>query len=141
MDKTTLLTALSLTAETMGTALSADALNLMAADLLNVAQNHDDLARAITKCRRGHKGRLTVAAIIEHLPNKPIGADAAWEMAMQLHIGNDEFTVVAPQAIMAAFPYALWNLGDKDRGEDGISGCLAGGTGNLWHGLRCFRGA
>ena len=56
------------------------------------------------------------ADLIRHLPAKsdqPIGADAAWEMAMRLNIGDEDATVVAPQAILSAFPHALWECGDK----------------------------
>ena len=56
------------------------------------------------------------ADIIRHLPtdhSQIMGADAAWEMAMRLGIGDEEATVVAPQAILQAFPHALWANGDK----------------------------
>ena len=56
------------------------------------------------------------ADIIRHLPagqSTVMGADAAWEIAMQLGIGNEDATVIAPAAILTAFPHALWRAGDK----------------------------
>ena len=56
------------------------------------------------------------ADIIRHLPagqSTVMGADAAWEIAMQLCIGNEDATVIAPAAILTAFPHALWRAGDQ----------------------------
>ena len=57
------------------------------------------------------------ADIIRHIPVNPnrqvVGADTAWEMAMRLNIGDEDATIVAPAAIMEAFPHALWKAGDK----------------------------
>ena len=57
------------------------------------------------------------ADIIEQLPSQSrlsqMGPDAAWELAMHLGIGDEDATVVAPKAILRAFPYSLWNDGDK----------------------------
>ena len=56
------------------------------------------------------------ADIIRHLPagqSTVMGADAAWEIAMQLGIGNEDATVIAPAAILTAFPHALWRASDK----------------------------
>ena len=56
------------------------------------------------------------ADIIRHLPagqSTVMGADAAWEIAMQLGIGHEDATVIAPAAILTAFPHALWRAGDK----------------------------
>ena len=64
---------------------------------------------------REHKGRLSLAAIIERIddPNAPMGADQAWAIAVNARIWDEEATLVVPTAILQAFPMALWNTGDK----------------------------
>ena len=57
------------------------------------------------------------ADIIRNLPADPnrqvVGADAAWEMALRLGIGDEDATVIAPKAILWVFPHTLWEIGDK----------------------------
>lgn len=113
MDKAKILYALGITAELLGTPLSSDALSVMAGDLMEMAPTENDVLNALVKLRREHKGRLTLAAVIDRLPNSPMGPDAAWEVAMHLGVGDEEATIVAPKAILRAFPYSLWNYGDK----------------------------
>ena len=97
--------------EVVGRTLSIEAIALMAARL-----EREDRAlvnKALMRCMDECKGRLALADILDRMPSRPMGADAAWEMAMQLGIGDEDATVVAPQAILQAFPYALWGNGDK----------------------------
>ena len=105
-----LLKRLQATAEVMGAKLSDNALVVMAADLSNHPPAH--VAEALTRCRRECSGRLALADIIKRLPGR-LSADEAWEKAMAGRVWDEDATIVLPNAIMRAFPYALWDAGDK----------------------------
>ena len=63
---------------------------------------------------REHTGSLSLAVIMDRLNEaKGRGVDAAWELAVRSRIWDDEITLVIPQAILHAWPSALWNAGDK----------------------------
>ena len=113
MDKQGILRGLGVTAELLGTPLSTDALEVMANDLIELAETENDVLVALMRVRREHKGRLTLAAILERLPNRPMDADAAWDIAMRSKLWDEDATIVLPQAIFCAFPFAVWNTGDK----------------------------
>ena len=113
MDKQAILRGLGVTAELMGTPLSTDALEVMANDLIDVAEREGDIAVALVRCRREHKGRLTLAAVIDRLPGRPQGADAAWDTAVRARLWDESISVVLPRAIFTAFPLSIWNHGDK----------------------------
>ena len=48
------------------------------------------------------------ADLIARLPNQPPGSEQAWEMAVAAKLWDEDATVVIPQAIFTAFPFALW---------------------------------
>ena len=110
--------ALVVTAEILGTELSEAALSVMANDL--AAHPEADVIAALVRCRREIKYRLTLADILERLPDDispaavPINIDAAWDMAVRL-LGSltEDQTVVVPEAIMQSWPSAIWEAGDK----------------------------
>ena len=97
--------------EVVGRTLSAEAIAMMAARLER--EDRSLVNKALTRCMDECKGRFSLADILDRMPDQPIGADAAWEMAMRLNIGDEDATVIAPHAILAAFPHALWRDGDK----------------------------
>ena len=97
--------------EVIGRTLSAEAIALMTARL-----EREDRAlvnKALMRCMDECKGRFALADILDRMPGRPIGSDAAWELAMRLDVGNEDATVVAPLAILNAFPHGLWRQGDK----------------------------
>ena len=56
------------------------------------------------------------ADIIRHLPadrNPIMGADAAWEVAMKSRLWDEDATIVVPAAVLMAFPFGIWGMGDK----------------------------
>ena len=97
--------------EVVGRTLSAEAIALMAARLER--EDRAFVTKALIRCMDECKGRLALADILDRMPSRPTGADAAWELAIQLDVGNEDRTVVAPLAILTAFPCGLWNSGDK----------------------------
>ena len=113
MDKQALLRGIGVTAELVGTPLSADAIEIMANDLMELAANDGDIVTALIRVRREHKGRLSLAVIIENLPNRPPKAEAAWDAAMQARIWDESLTTVIPEAIFVSFPFSIWNQGDR----------------------------
>ena len=103
---------LILTAEACGTDLKPTAAALMAKDLEEYPL--EEIQKALTRVRRENKGRLSLAAIIERLDEaKGMSVDAAWELAVRSRIWDEEITLVIPQAILHAWPSALWDAGDK----------------------------
>ena len=55
------------------------------------------------------------ADIIRQMPGQhtPSGADAAWEIAMKARIWDEDATIVTPRAVFMAFPFGIWEMGDK----------------------------
>lgn len=56
------------------------------------------------------------ADIIRNLPavkNPVMGADAAWEVAMESRLWDDDLTIVIARAVVMAFPFRIWGMGDK----------------------------
>lgn len=83
-------------------------------------KNHPpaDVRTALSRCARESHGFLTLSDILERIPRAanhvPTNPDEAWTMAVSL-VGqaSEASTIVAPEAILAAFPHALWNQGDE----------------------------
>ena len=77
MDKT-LLSEIQATAELCGAALSKGALDVLSGDL--ESYQAVDLRAALKRCRREHKGRLTVEAIVSRIDDGHPGPEEAWAM-------------------------------------------------------------
>ena len=107
------LEALAVVAEVTGTELSKGALQVMTREL----QRHDEqrVLRALARCMREIKGRLTLADVIERLQGsdgRP-GADEAWSIALA---GMDESaTVMLNDEIAQAMSVARPIYQDGDR--------------------------
>lgn len=112
-EKSQLVDALCVTAEAMGTTLSAGAAKMMVDDLSMFRVG--DLVTALRACRHEVTGRLTLAAIMQRVQaadGRP-GKDEAWSIALA---SNDEFdTVVMTEEILLAMVAAqpILSLGDK----------------------------
>ncbi|WLG45969.1 hypothetical protein [Pseudomonas sp. FP1740] len=112
-EKSQLVDALCVTAEAMGTTLSAGAAKMMVDDLARFPVS--DLVTALRACRHEVSGRLTLAAIMQRVQTadgRP-GKDEAWSIALA---GYDQFdTVVMTEEISLAMTAAqpLLSIGDK----------------------------
>jgi hypothetical protein len=112
-EQSQLIDALCLTAEAMGTTLSAGAAKMMVDDLARFPVS--DLVTALRACRHEVNGRLTLAAIMQRVQTadgRP-GKDEAWSIALA---SNDQFeTVVMTEEISLAMSAAqpMLNIGDK----------------------------
>ena len=73
-----ILETLAATAELCGTPMSKPALSMLAMDLDGYPQAV--VLDALRKCRREHKGRLTVEAIVSRIDDGRPGVEAAWSM-------------------------------------------------------------
>lgn len=103
------LEALAVTAELCGAELSDAAAKVMVADLS--VHPEADVLLALTRLRHEHKGRLSLAAIIERLPDDRPGPEEAWGM-----LPKDEYTTaVLTDEINAAaeFSMPIFHDGDK----------------------------
>ena len=105
-----LIKALSVAAQVTGSELSAEAVAFMARTL--VEHGEEAALQAVERAARECRGRLTLAAIIDKVPGR-IGAEEAWEIALQAELWDENRTVVVPRAIFYAFPWALWEEGDR----------------------------
>ena len=107
--------ALVATAEVIGWSLSADAVDLMAARLEGFPA--DEVLGALGRCADECRGRLALADILERVPSwqavRPLSADEAWEKALEARLWDESLTIVSTCAIVRAFPYAIWQEGDK----------------------------
>ena len=105
-----LISAITATAEVMGTKLQPVALMMMTDDLADFPL--DAVLAALKRCRREMSGRLTLAAIIErvHAADGMPGADEAWALASR---GEDD-TVVITEQIAEAMQIVRPLLGDGD---------------------------
>ena len=73
-----ILETLAATAELCGSPMSKPALSMLAMDLDGYPQAV--VLDALRKCRREHKGRLTVEAIVSRIDDGRPGVEAAWSM-------------------------------------------------------------
>ena len=104
--------AIKLTTKSLGVKIDDDILELWMREL--ATDSHVGVMNAIRSCLRECKhGRLALADIIERIAGRPPGSDAAWNMAIKARLWEDRETVVILHAIVAAFPYALWESGDR----------------------------
>lgn len=101
-----ILKALTVTAEVTGTMLSEAALTVM---VNRLAQHGEaDALQALQRCMDEVKHRLTLADVLERMPNRPPGAEEAWGIAVGAQLWNEELTTVVPRAVFEAFPFELW---------------------------------
>ena len=97
MPTLNLIKAIAVTAELTGTQFSEIAAEVMATDLALYPENQ--VMKALTRCRRELKGRLTIADVVTRLDDGRPGAEEAWSM-----IPRDEAaTVVWTDEMAVAF--------------------------------------
>lgn len=89
--------AVAVTAELTGTELSPEAARVLIKDL--AAYPDDQVIRALDRCRKELRGRLTLAAIIDRLDDGRPGAEEAWGMIPQ----SEDETVVWTDEMAAAY--------------------------------------
>lgn len=107
------LKAIAVTAELTGTELSATALKVMDADLS--AYPEAAVMRALDRCRKELKGRLTLAAVLERVEEEDgrPNADEAWAIA--LASADEAETVVWTEEMAQAFGVAQPVLEARDK--------------------------
>lgn len=107
------LKAIAVTAELTGTELSATALRVMDADL--AAYPEAAVLRALDRCRKELKGRLTLSAVLERVEEEDgrPGADEAWSIA--LASADEAETVVWTEEMAQAFGVAQPVLEARDK--------------------------
>jgi hypothetical protein len=99
---------LAATAETMGQEVTGTALAIMAEDLSRF--NHEDVMSGLVRVRR-ECTRMTLAAIIERMPNMWPGANEAWAAFPK---DEADSGVVTGEALRAwGIALSLWEHGDK----------------------------
>lgn len=105
-----LLEALAVTAEVCGgEPMSAAAAKVMLMDLAGIPE--PKVIAALTRVRREHKGRLSLAAIFERIDDGRIGADEAWAAVPKDERETGVLTAEMFEAWEAAEP--LYSDGDK----------------------------
>lgn len=95
-----LVKAIMATAQLMGTDLTADAARMFCADLCEY--DEPAVLRALTRCRREVRGRLTLAEVIARIDDGRPGADEAWAMIPR----SERDTVVWTEEMRAAWAVA-----------------------------------
>ena len=102
--KASILKAVAVTAELTGAELSETALRVMAADLDSYSETA--VLRALDRCRRELKARLTLGAVLERIEEQDgrPGADEAWAIA--LGALDEADTVVWTDEMAEAFAIA-----------------------------------
>lgn len=107
------LKAIAVTAELTGTELSVTALKVMDSDL--AAYPEASVLRALDRCRKELKGRLTLAAVLERVEEEDgrPGADEAWSIA--LASADEGETVVWTDEMAQAFGVAQPVLDARDK--------------------------
>ncbi len=104
-----LLEAIAVTAELTSTDLSENAARFMADDLSQYPEQQ--VLKALTKCRRELKGRLTVEAVISRIDDGRPGAEEAWAMIPKDELGSVVWTQEMSEAYGIA--NALIQSGDR----------------------------
>lgn len=111
--KASILKAVAVTAELTGAELSETTLRVMAADLDSYSETA--VLRALDRCRRELKARLTLAAVLERIEEQDgrPGADEAWAIA--LGALDEADTVVWTDEMAQAFAVAQPVLEARDK--------------------------
>lgn len=97
-----LLEAIAVTAELTGTQLSEGAARVMAADLAQYPEVQ--VLKALEKCRKELKGRLTIADVITRLDDGRPGAEEAWAMIPRSEADTVVWTEEMAEALGVAQP-------------------------------------
>ncbi|ALQ51887.1 hypothetical protein [Nitrosomonas ureae] len=106
--KENLLKAIAVTAELTGTELSIDAARMMAEDL---SQYPEELVfKALTKCRRELKSRMSLADVISRIDDGRPGPEEAWAMIPK----NESGSVVWTQEMAEAYGVCCQLINDGD---------------------------
>lgn len=103
-----LLKAIAVTAELTGTELSVDAARMMAEDLAQYPE--EQVLKALTKCRRELKSRMSLADVISRIDDGRPGAEEAWAMIPKDESGSVVWTAEMAEAY--GICYQLINDGD-----------------------------
>lgn len=103
-----LLKAIAVTAELTGTELSVDAARMMAEDLSQYPE--EQVLKALTKCRRELKTRMSLADVISRIDDGRPGPETAWAMIPKNESGSVVWTNEMAEAYGVAYP--LINDGD-----------------------------
>lgn len=109
MKASDLIPILSATAECMGGELTPIAAEMLARDLAGYSD--EEIATALTRCRRELTGKLSLARVLERLPGQHIGADEAWALCPRSEDDTAVWTHEIAQAFWAAKP--LLDEGDQ----------------------------
>jgi len=97
-----LIKAIAVTAELTATEISVDAARVMAEDL---AQYPEELVmKALTKCRRELKGRMSLAEVISRIDDGRPGPEEAWAMIPKDESGSVVWTQEMAEAFGVAIP-------------------------------------
>lgn len=96
MPTLNLIKAIAVTAELTGTQFSEVAAEVMANDLALYPENQ--VMKALTRCRRELKGRLTIADVVTRLDDGRPGAEEAWSMIPRDEAGTVVWTDEMSQA-------------------------------------------
>ena len=104
-----LIKAIAVTAELTGTELSIDAARMMADDLSEYPT--DSVFKALTKCRRELKTRMSLADIISRIDDGRPDPNEAWAMIPK----NESQSVVWTREMAEAFGIALPLMIDGDQ--------------------------
>lgn len=91
-----LLQAIAVTAELTGTQLSAAAARVMAGDLSHYPEAQ--VLKALTRCRREVRSRLTIADVVSRLDDGRPGAEEAWAMLPKAESDTAVWTTEMAQA-------------------------------------------
>lgn len=100
--------ALAVTIEACGAELSEAAVRIMLSDLADYPE--DAVLQALKRTRREHKGRLSLAAIVERIDDGRPGVEVAWAMVPR----SESTTAVLTDEMLAALAAAQPLLNDGD---------------------------
>lgn len=108
MVSNNLIQAIAVTAELTGTQLSEAAAEVMANDLAQYPEHQ--VLKALVRCRRELKGRLTIADVVTRLDDGRPGAEEAWAMIPRAESATCVWTEEMAAAYGVASP--LLNAGE-----------------------------
>jgi hypothetical protein len=98
-----LIEAVAVTAELTGTTLSRAASRALVQDLAHYPEA--DVLMALKRCRRELRGKLSLAEILDRLPNDRPGVEEAWAMIRQV-MNNEQASLVWTDEMREAYGVA-----------------------------------